>query len=405
MTVTYGFYDSLSGDRKYNALQLSRLFKGIITDGIFQSIGQGFVVGAPGLMTVSVGSGRGWFNDRWIDNDAAIQLTVLASEAVLPRIDTVVIEINSDIGTRANALKVIKGTPASSPVPPTMANTSTLHQYPLADISIPANDTDITPGQITNRIGMAGGTPFITGILTSFDVSTLFGQFESNFDAWFANLQNQLDANQAANLQNQIDALVAQNYGWIPVSDTWTYLSVNSVGVPSDATLKYHRFMKVRFKQGGAYKYFYANVINPTSLDLLAGNVYSVANAPITDISYSFSQDAVGFPLSFSFNVNAGGFSSLTQQTGWFTISGGVFTGFVDIGGTSNSTVFNFVSPIPITTYLIALWVYQPTTSVNPALLEPAGGNLVTIYKNAALDGWTPSGVKRVIGTFTFPIL
>jgi hypothetical protein len=247
-------------------------------------------------MNVSVGSGRGWFNDRWIDNDAAIQLTVLASEAVLPRIDTVVIEINSDISTRANSIKVIKGTPASSPVPPTMANTSTLHQYPLADISIPANDTDITAGQITNRIGMAGGTPFITGVLTSFDVSTLFGQFESNFDAWFANLQNQLDANQASNLQNQIDSLVSQNRGWIPITETWVYNNPYQVAVPSDATTRYAKYMLVRLKQGGGFKYFMTWGVSTILLDFFPLSNYSLIQAAITDVSVSFIEQPFGFP-------------------------------------------------------------------------------------------------------------
>ena len=35
MAVTYGFYNSSNGDRKYNALQFSRLFEGIIRDGGF----------------------------------------------------------------------------------------------------------------------------------------------------------------------------------------------------------------------------------------------------------------------------------------------------------------------------------------------------------------------------------
>ena len=38
MSVTSGFYNGLSHDRKYNAVQMSSLFDGIINDGIFQSI-------------------------------------------------------------------------------------------------------------------------------------------------------------------------------------------------------------------------------------------------------------------------------------------------------------------------------------------------------------------------------
>ena len=39
MALTYGFYNSLNGDRKYNAMDISRLFDGLIKDGVFMSIG------------------------------------------------------------------------------------------------------------------------------------------------------------------------------------------------------------------------------------------------------------------------------------------------------------------------------------------------------------------------------
>ena len=39
MSVTYGFYNSLNGDRKYDSAQISSIFDGLIVDGIFASIG------------------------------------------------------------------------------------------------------------------------------------------------------------------------------------------------------------------------------------------------------------------------------------------------------------------------------------------------------------------------------
>src|SRR6185369_1829889 len=134
MTVTYGFYDSLSGDRKYNAIQMGRIFEGMITDGIYDSIGTGFLVSPSSGMVLSVGAGRAWFNFTWTLNDAPITVTIPTAEVALNRIDTVVLEVNSDTGTRANTIKVIKGTPASSPVAPTLSHTATLNQYGLANV-------------------------------------------------------------------------------------------------------------------------------------------------------------------------------------------------------------------------------------------------------------------------------
>ena len=44
MALTSGFYNSINGDRTYNAEQMSSIFDGIINDGVFASIGKVFQV-------------------------------------------------------------------------------------------------------------------------------------------------------------------------------------------------------------------------------------------------------------------------------------------------------------------------------------------------------------------------
>lgn len=48
MSVSSGFFNSLNGDRKYNAAQMSAIFDGLIIDGVFASIGTAFAVKAAG---------------------------------------------------------------------------------------------------------------------------------------------------------------------------------------------------------------------------------------------------------------------------------------------------------------------------------------------------------------------
>ena len=38
MAVTYGFFSSLNSDRLYNADQMSNYFKGLITNGVYESV-------------------------------------------------------------------------------------------------------------------------------------------------------------------------------------------------------------------------------------------------------------------------------------------------------------------------------------------------------------------------------
>lgn len=167
MSVTYGFYDSLNGDRKYNAKQISELFDGLIRDGVFMSIGDALVVSAGGGMNITVGTGRAWFNHTWTYNDALLILQVDQSEIALNRIDTVVLEVNSNINVRANTIKIVKGVPSSKPVATELVRNEFVNQYPLAYIYVPAGATEITAANITNTVGTSD-CPFVTGIHETF---------------------------------------------------------------------------------------------------------------------------------------------------------------------------------------------------------------------------------------------
>ena len=62
MAFSYGFYNSLNGDRKYDSEDISRMFDGILMDGIVGAVGDTFAVNASSGTVVTVASGRAWFN-------------------------------------------------------------------------------------------------------------------------------------------------------------------------------------------------------------------------------------------------------------------------------------------------------------------------------------------------------
>jgi hypothetical protein len=302
MTVTYGFYDSLAGDRKYNADQMSRIFQGIITDGVFATVGGGLIVTeSPFTMNINVLSGRAWFNNTWTYNDATLVLTVDASEPVLNRIDTVVVEVDSSTSVRANSIKIVKGTPASTPVSPTLANTSTLHQYGLADIYIAAGVTAINSANITNRVGTTN-TPFITGALSTIDAETLFAQWDAIFTYWFETFVDELTTEQATNLQAQIIQLQS---GWVPINGTCSYVSADSpifvMNVPDADAALIDAGCRIWLTQTTP-KYFIVNLKGTpsggnTPLYLHGGTDYTLVNAAITNPYFSRVKEPNGFPF------------------------------------------------------------------------------------------------------------
>ena len=181
MSLTYGFYNSVNGDRKYYAEEMSRIFDGIIKDGIFASIGKAFAVTATTGKTLNVAPGKAWFNHTWTLNDSDLLIEAPGSSTEYDRIDALVIEINSGDAVRANSIKFVTGSPTTNPQRPTLTNTETVHQYPLCYIYRAKGSVEITTANITSMIGTES-TPFITGILQTVDLNVLLGQWQDQLN-------------------------------------------------------------------------------------------------------------------------------------------------------------------------------------------------------------------------------
>lgn len=209
MTVTSGFFNSVNHDRKYNAEEISSIFDGIILDGVYQGFGEAFKIeGTSTANQVKIGAGRAWFNHTWTLNDEALYLTLPAPNSTYPRIDAIVLEVNNSSSVRANTIKYISGTAASSPTKPTLTNTTDVHQYPLAYITRPKGDSTISAGNIENSIGSTS-CPIVTGVLEVLSDDRFIAQTIANlttdFNTWFDGIKDTLDENTAANLLNKIN--------------------------------------------------------------------------------------------------------------------------------------------------------------------------------------------------------
>lgn len=264
MSVTSGFFNSLNHDRRYNARQMSAIFDGIINDGIFANIGAAFAITADSGVTINIGVGKAWFNSAWVYNDALLPKTLEGSEVVLDRIDAVVIEVDHNESVRNGDIKIIKGTPSSSPKRPAMADETNKHQHPLAYIYRKAGSTNITQADITNMVGTSE-CPYITGILqvqnidnivaqwnaqwnqwytekinqTDTDASELLAEMKSEFDIWFNDVRTLLEddvatalAAQVAELQGKFDTLAREGAIYDTVKDSDFDIILGSDGTP-----------------------------------------------------------------------------------------------------------------------------------------------------------------------------
>lgn len=232
MAVTSGFFNSINGDRKYDALQMAELFDGLINDGVYETIYNRFRVSPNNGFTIQVDTGRGWFKHTWIKNDNLKLLTHDAPHVLYDRIDAVVIEVDHRDQGRKDDIKIIKGTPSASPARPTLSKTNELWQVPLAYVTVKTNAASITTANITNMIGTSS-CPFVTGVVSVMDIDMLIAQwqaqwndrlkvhekdfenwfgkmndrligYEYDFQDWFKKLQVILEGNVAANLADRL---------------------------------------------------------------------------------------------------------------------------------------------------------------------------------------------------------
>ena len=150
MALESGFFNSVNGDRLYNARDISRYFENILSSGIFKRITNCFKVSAGNGMSLSVAPGAGLIDCQWFRAATAETVTIPTAHAVLPRFDNVVARLDMSDEVRAITLMVVSGTPAESPAAPDPVRTTTINDLVLALVYVPAGATSIVENNLTD---------------------------------------------------------------------------------------------------------------------------------------------------------------------------------------------------------------------------------------------------------------
>lgn len=190
--VTYGFFNSVDGDRRYTADQMSNYFKGLISDGVYEGLGSAMVVTAGEGMTVNVGSGRAIIDCKWINLDGSESLDISPASPTQARYTAVVVRM--DLTNRTMELDTVDGEPAASPEYPDITNTASIKELCLAMVYVPANAVSISQTNIVDKRG-SDLCLWVTGLIQQLDTSTLFLQWQAAFEEFFEALTGRLQVN------------------------------------------------------------------------------------------------------------------------------------------------------------------------------------------------------------------
>lgn len=210
MAISSGFYNSVNGDRTYDADQFGSLFDGVIAPGVFPNVGDKFRVRPTNNgMSVYVGSGKAWLNNRWIENSSDETVTLTGSHATLDRIDLVCIEVDRSRAVRGGKIKVIQGTPAVNPTVPDLDDNGDRKSFALAQIKIIKNSRTIVAENIINLVG-SGRTPYVSGPVETINLDSLQAKLQGEFNTWFESVRDAL-ANAGGNTSTDVANLKASD--------------------------------------------------------------------------------------------------------------------------------------------------------------------------------------------------
>lgn len=205
MTQKSSFFNSVNGDRKYNASDIAAYFSSFIGNGIYPNPSTNLQVTSAAGMNINITAGKAWINGYFYQNTSNYNITIDAADGVLKRIDRVVLRLDNI--NRQIILAILKGVPASAPVATALTRTADVYELALADILINNGDTAINQANITDQRMNATYCGIVSGAVDQIDTTGLFVQYDAEFNDWFETVKNTLSGDVAGNLQSQIDTL------------------------------------------------------------------------------------------------------------------------------------------------------------------------------------------------------
>lgn len=217
--VTYDTDGIPAYDRAITSAPLRKLIKNMFSDGVLPNPSTNMQVAAGTGMNVIVYPGFACCNGCMKLEESQRTLAVQASNTAYDRIDTVVLRLNDNDSERICDFYILEGTPATSPVRPTLTRSESVWELGLADLFIAKNSTALSNQRITDTRYETARCGIMSSI-SRFDTTTLYNQIradlenfqnvsQADFTDWFEDIKGQLSEDPAGNLQNQIGLLLS----------------------------------------------------------------------------------------------------------------------------------------------------------------------------------------------------
>lgn len=351
MAYRSGMFNSVGGDRKYQALHFAEYFATFIGNGVFPNPSNGLQVYAKENMTVTVKAGKAWINGYYFVNDSDFEIQLKVADGVLKRTDRIFLRF--DIATRQIHPVVRSSGFSASPSTPQLQRDGDAYELALATINVGAGVIAITQSAIVDERLSGAVCGIVHGTVDQVDTTTLFNQYQTwlneqkelyeqnvnqwttdkkaTFDAWLNQQADEYDDFQAqqqalfdvwfASIQNILSGDVAGNLALMITNHIESNMHIY------DATVSYvdglytltttknidNSYVTLRFKSPNVYQ---------------DGDKFKVGNDTYTATNVDFNENDIVMINFDKANLLACGVTTTLQiplpaQVNTFTATGG----------------------------------------------------------------------------------
>lgn len=155
------FFNSVGGDRRYNAFDWAEYFACLVGNGVFGSPADCLKISAGENMQVYAAAGGAWINGFHYANTTRLALALPTPDGVLNRIDRIVVRWN--FSERTINLKAKSSALASKPTAPALQRDASIWELAVADVYVPAGSGAVLESNITDL----RGDPHLCGVVSS----------------------------------------------------------------------------------------------------------------------------------------------------------------------------------------------------------------------------------------------
>lgn len=208
MAIKSGYFNSVSGDRKYNAEDMTMYFKGLVSDGVYQTVGNMLAVTPGDGLTVNLDTGRALVNMHWIENDSMVNIDLGSASVSTEQYKLII--LRCDLSENVRSVSVTVKDSSSGTV--VLKNDENIKELCLARVRIRKNASTISQSDVRDYRGSTY-CPWITGLIQQVDTSKLNEEFyayydeqtktldawlnqqKKDFESWLSTLQSELKVN------------------------------------------------------------------------------------------------------------------------------------------------------------------------------------------------------------------